>query len=57
MIVAIPGPINDKGFSLDIFFVQEPPKPAIHAIITVITHHEEMVGRDFYRLVIVPGIP
>jgi hypothetical protein len=39
-LLAVPGPVNGKGFSQDILQGHEPPKTTVKAVIPIVSHNE-----------------
>ena len=54
-IVAVPRPINHKGFAPQFVVSDKTPEPAVVAVVAVVAHDEQAVGRNGKRGEIVTG--
>ena len=52
-MLGVPGKINDKGLTFDVFDRYKPPKATIMALIPIISHNKKMPLWDFYRAEII----
>src|SRR5215831_17091284 len=54
--LAAPGPIDAEGLPTNLFFSNEPPKPAVQTLIAVVSHHEIRPFRNRHRPEVVARI-
>ena len=54
-IVAVPRPINHKGFAPQFVVSDKTPEPAVVAVVAVVAHDEQAVGRNGKRGEVVTG--
>ena len=53
-VFGIPGEIDNKGLTFDLSKGNKSPESTVVAFIPVVSHHEKVAGRDFYRAEVVP---